>query len=142
MIDTLIISADHLIFDEINAIFSSSSYNFEYAKSCEAAMDFLESEAPDFIFVIEKEYDIISEILEKLGKIDGNDGIVKLSFTSDLTKEQRISLFQAGSLDVIKMPILKDEFRMLFEKYCNSLRNGKEKLVQCYKRKQRQQRVF
>jgi hypothetical protein len=128
VIDTLIISTDHLIFDEINAIFSSSSYNFEFAESCEAAMDFLDSEAPDFIFVIEKNYNTISEILEKLSNIDENEAIAKLCFTTDLSKDQRISLFQAGSLDVITMPILKDEFRMLFEKYCNSLRNGKEKL--------------
>jgi uncharacterized protein DUF4388 len=128
VIDTLIISTDHLIFDEINAIFPASSYNFEYADSTEAAMDFLESEAPDFIFVIEKNFEKISEIMNKIGEVDGSDTLVKICFTSDLSKEERISLFKAGSLDIVDMPVSKDEFKMLYEKYCNSLRNGKEKL--------------
>jgi len=128
VIDTLIISADNVIFDELNAIFSSSSYNFEYADSTESAMDFLESEAPDFIFVIEKEFEMITEILDKISKVDGSDALVKLCFISELSKEERISILKKGCLDIIEMPVSKDEFVMLFEKYCNSLRNGKEKL--------------
>ena len=128
MIDTLIISSDHLVFDEINAIFPSSSYNFEYADSTEAAMDFLESEAPDFIFMIEKDFEKISELLNKISEVDGSETLVKICFTSDLSKDQRISLFEKGCLDIIEMPVSKDEFKILYEKYCNSLRNGKEKL--------------
>ena len=128
VIDTLIISADNLIFDELNAIFSSSSYNFEYADSIEAAMDFLESEAPDFIFIIENDFENITEILNKLSEINGNDALVKLCFCSGLSKDQRVSIFKSGCLDIIEMPVSKDLFIMLFEKYCNSLRNGKEKL--------------
>ncbi len=128
MIDTLIISTEHLVFDEINSIFPSSLYNFEYADSSEAAMDFLESEAPDFIFVIEKDFDKISELLNKISEVDGSDTLVRICFTSDLSKDQRISLFEKGCLDIIKMPVSKDEFKILYEKYCNSLRNGKEKL--------------
>jgi len=128
VIDTLIISTDLLIFDEINTMFPSSLYNFEYAESTEAALDFLESEAPDFILVIEKDFGKISETLNKIDRVDGSDTLVKICFTSDLSKEQRISLFESGSLDVITMPMLKDEFKMIYEKYCNSFRNGKEKL--------------
>jgi hypothetical protein len=66
--------------------------------------------------------------LERLAKVEGNESLAIICFTSDLSKEQRIFLYKAGSLDVITMPMLKDEFKMLYEKYCNSLRNGKEKL--------------
>ncbi len=128
MIDTLVISKNRTIFDEINVNFPSSSYNFEFAESIEAALDFLDSEGPDFVFVIEKDFEKITEILERLGKVEGNESLAIICFTSDLSKEQRIFLYKAGSLDVITMPMLKDEFKMLYEKYCNSLRNGKEKL--------------
>jgi len=128
VIDTLVISRNRTIFDEINIHFPSSSYNFEFVESIESALDFLDSEGPDFIFVIENEYEKTAEILEKLTTVEGNESLTKICFTAELTKEQRISLFKAGSLDVITMPMLKDEFKMLYEKYCNSLRNGKEKL--------------
>ena len=128
MIDTLVIAKNRTIFDEIKVNFPSSSYNFEFSESIEAAVDFLDSEAPDFVFIIEKDIEKIDEMLQKLSSVEGNESLAKICFTSDLSKEQRISLFKAGSLDVITMPILKDEFKMLYEKYCNSLRNGKEKL--------------
>jgi len=60
--------------------------------------------------------------------VDGSETLVKICFTSDLSKDKRISLFENGCLDIIEMPVSKDEFKILYEKYCNSLRNGKEKL--------------
>lgn len=128
MIDTLIISTDQIVFDEINAIFPATSYNFEFAESIEAALHFLASEAPDFVFIIERDFDKISKIMNRLGEVEGDESLAKLCFTSEISKDQRISLLKAGSLDVINIPILKEEFKMLFDKYCNSLRNGKEKL--------------
>lgn len=128
MIDTLIISTDNLIFDELNATFSSTSFNFEYADSTEAAMDFLESEAPDFILIIEKDFEKISDLLNKIVEIDGSDALVKICLTARLSKEQRIFILKTGCLDIIEMPVSKDEFKMVFEKYCDSFRDGKEKL--------------
>lgn len=128
MIDTLVIARNRTIFNEINKHFHASSHNFEYTESVEGALDFLESEAPDFIFIVENDFDKTLKILDKLKNIEVNESFTKICFTGDLTNEQRISLFKSGSLDVIRLPILQDEFKMLYEKYCNSFRNGKDKL--------------
>lgn len=128
MIDTLVISTENIIFDEINSLFPSSFFNFEYTDSIEAAVDFLESEAPDFIFIVEKDYDEIIKIIESINKVEGSSVLAKICLGAAFSKEQRISLFKEGCLDVIEMPVSKDEFKILYEKYCNSLRNGKEKL--------------
>ena len=128
MIDTLIISTEQTIYDELNTIFPSTDYNFEYADSIEAALHFLESEAPDFIFVVEREFDKNLEFLSKIASVDGADSLVKISFISNLTSEQKITLYKSGAMDVIDLPISREEFQMLFERYCHSLRQGKEKL--------------
>jgi CheY-like chemotaxis protein len=125
VIDILVISNNRIIFDEINLAFSASTYNYEYADSWESAVDFLDSEVPDFIFLIDIELDKIAEMLEKLSGEEYQNNIPIICFTEIIPKEERFKLYEAGAFDVISLPVLKDELSMLVKKYSSSFHDDR-----------------
>jgi len=124
LVNILTISNELTIFDELNLSFSSLAYNFEYADSWDAVVDYFDSDIPDLIFIMEKELDIIFEMLEKLSAEDYENNIPVICFTSENSKEKRLDLFKLGAYDIVHLPILKDELKMLVKKYCESFQQG------------------
>ena len=66
MIDGLIISSDESIFEEFNNNFSSEDNHFLYAESVSTAIDMIDLEIPDYIFIIEKTIDLTIDIIDTI----------------------------------------------------------------------------
>ncbi len=128
MVNILIISTNRIVFDEINLAFPNSAYNFEYVDSWETAIDYLDSEIPDSVFLIDKELEIITKLLKSLALEYNNENMPIICFTEKISKEEKLKLFQNGAFDIINFPILKDELNMLISKHCSSFQTPKNEI--------------
>ncbi|MFC2089096.1 DUF4388 domain-containing protein, partial [Calditrichota bacterium] len=117
MLNILVVSKDRIIFDELNQEFSASNYNYEYTVSWDTAMDSLETEPKDYIFLIENELNRILETLKNKAESPYKDSIPIICFTEIISAEERSNLYAAGAFDVISLPILNDELNMLLSRY-------------------------
>lgn len=109
MINGLMVASRQILFDEMISCFRDSNNNIHYVNSIEAALEYLESDAPDFIAISEDDADKILEMLLSITKHEILKEIPVLCFIPRISWEVRSGLWEAGAFDVIQLPILKEE---------------------------------
>jgi len=128
LVNILTISNEHTVFDELNLSFSSLSYNFEYHDSWESIVDYLDSDVPDLIFLIEEDLQSMVDTLKKLVVETLQNAIPVICFTNIQSNEERLQLFKAGAFDIINLPIAKNELVMILKRYCTAFQQEEEEI--------------
>jgi hypothetical protein len=117
LIDGLIISSDETIFNEFNNNFSSENNHFLYAESVSIAIDMIDLEIPDYIFIIEKTIDLTIDIIDTIFSYKEYRKIPIICFISQNNWGKRELLWQYGLLDIILLPKLKEELAAQLNKF-------------------------
>ena len=121
MIDGLIISSDESIFEEFNNNFSSEDNHFLYAESVSTAIDMIDLEIPDYIFIIEKTIDLTIDIIDTIFSYEEYKKIPIICFLSHYNWGKRELLWHYGLLDIILLPKLKEELAAQLSKFHKDL---------------------
>jgi DNA-binding response OmpR family regulator len=124
MIDGLIISHDKSLFDELNINFSSILSIFEYADSVEAAKEHVNTESFDYVLVITRNLSTAVEIVNQLREESAFDDIPLVCCSAGNDQNARITLWELGVKDVIRLPILKEEMKLRMERFFRAISNS------------------
>ena len=117
MLDGLIISREKTLFDEININFSTDLSYFEYTNSLDNANSLIGLEVFDYLFIVERDQDQLTELLKGTKKIDEFKSIPVICFTGERRPEERKMLWELEVTDIIELPVAKDEMCLRLERF-------------------------
>ncbi len=124
MIDGLIISHDKALFDELNINFSSILSIFEYADSVDSAKEHVNTESFDYILVVTRDLSEAMAIVNQLREESAFDEIPVVCCSAGNDSDARLTLWELGVKDIIRLPILKEEMKLRMERFFRAISNS------------------
>jgi hypothetical protein len=124
MIDGLIISHDKALFDELNINFSSILSIFDFADSVDTAKEHVNTESFDYVLVITRDLTEAVAIVNQLREESAFDEIPLVCCSAGNDPAARMTLWELGVKDIIRLPILKEEMKLRMERFFRAISNS------------------